>query len=54
MKGFMSDLLDFISALCQVSDWTPSRPRRVFSRRFVFFMVLVAAFELVLLNHYWG
>jgi len=49
-------LLDFLSALLDgLGNIQPyERPRRVFTRRFVAFCVLVAVFELVALNEFYS
>jgi hypothetical protein len=52
-------MTDFIEALGNLltglANYQPYRkPRRVFTRKFVVFCVLVAVFELVALNMYYG
>ena len=45
----MDGLLDFIVAMLGI-DYTPSRRKRVFSRGFVIFLILVAVFEIAILS----
>lgn len=47
---------EFIDAICRIFEYWPTyeRPRRVFSRRFVVFCILVAIVELIILNALFG
>ncbi|TWD52541.1 hypothetical protein [Pseudomonas sp. SJZ131] len=45
----------FLGALSALSIYEPyQKPRRVFTRGFVMFCVLVAVVELIALNHFYG
>ncbi|UUN86964.1 hypothetical protein [Pseudomonas extremorientalis] len=51
----MSEFLEFIWKLLEFAgDYTPPRRKRVFSLRFVMFLLLVAVVELVLLQIFLG
>lgn len=45
----------FLGALSALSNYEPyQKPRRVFTRGFVLFCVMVAVVELVALSHFYG
>ncbi|MHC8326150.1 hypothetical protein [Pseudomonas sp. LB1P83] len=48
---FLYKLFDLLCQLFQLSnDYTPARRKRVFSRGFVIFLILVAVFEVAILS----
>jgi len=50
--GLIEFLSDLLSALGNYEP--PDRPRRVFTRKFVAFCVMVAVLELMTLSHFYG
>ncbi len=50
--GFLEFLSDLLGALGNIQPY--EKPRRVFTRRFVAFCVMVAVLELMTLSHFYA